>query len=542
MSSVRAQRLGRELVEAGVLDEEALGRALSAVEQDEGLSLMRALVDLGLMEDADLVAFYAHRYRMVAVDLDDSPPDPGAIELAPRALCESLGALPIALEGDVLVVAISDPHDYIPVEQGLQEVTGRRVRIVLGSERAISKRWRARGAETIQAPSEGVGGAPEDDGQVVSMLENLMQQALARGSSDIHFEPGERFTRIRFRIDGQLADIISLPLELLAPLVARVKVLSELDLAERRLPQDGNFQTDADGRSVDVRVSTMPTVWGERVCMRLLDKSTGPSELRSIGLEKDVLKAFEGALESPNGIILVTGPTGSGKTSTLYAGLRHLHQPNRNIMTVEDPVEYRIEGISQAQVNPKIGFTFASALQAFLRQDPDVILLGEIRNEDTARIAVRASLTGHLVLSTMHMHSAPEAVTRMAEMGVPPYMVSSSLKAVLAQRLVRRICRGCMTKVKLDPELAERYGFDDAFKGQGCAKCGYTGYKGRIAVNELLVVDEQLRDGINRGMTLDELTRLAQERGMRTLAETALSKVQRGKTSFAEALPFLGEL
>lgn len=554
------RRLGRELLEAGHLTEESLAEAVEQRNADRHVSFPSLLVQKGFLSAEELMRYFAERYRMPVVDLDATPIEPAAVALVPYSLCTEHVMMPLSVADDVLTVAISDPLAYVPVEQDLQAETGRSISMALAPEKQIRAAMQDHYADEqsgdaieikFDTPTRGAD-EPEEDTEELEeasesasgVLNNILAQALGRRASDIHFEPGEDFLRIRLRVDGVLEDALSLPTPMLQPLVTRVKVAARLDIGERRFPQDGNIAMRAFGRSVDLRVNTLPTIWGERVVMRILDKASVPQGLDNVGLEADVLAQFKECLDAPHGVVLVTGPTGSGKTTTLYAALNHLAEPGVNILTVEDPVEYKFGGISQVQTHGKIGYDFQRALEAFLRQDPDVILLGEIRNEETAHVAMQASMTGHMVLSTLHMHSAAEAVTRLMEMGVKQYVVGSTLRGVMAQRLVRTICSHCKTNDTTRPDLIEKFGLDpDAvMRGQGCEKCGYTGNHGRTAINELLVVDEDVRARIMDDATAHEVEQTARRAGMRTLAESALQKVAKGVTALDQVLPYLADL
>lgn len=551
-------RLGRELVEAGHIDQARLDAALATLRERSGQTLQKILTDDGSVPHAVFADIFASRHGMQRFEIDATSISSEVTQLVPYSICTQHTLLPLGLENDVIQVAIADPMDYIPVEQALQEELGLGVRIFLATEREIRAGLRAlyrdecvvdkieflgHGAdpeETREAEAADI----EQGESAVGSVNTILAQGIARGASDIHIDPDERAVRVRLRVDGVMADLATLPPALLPPLVARIKVVSGLDIGERRLPQDGAIQLKAMGRRVDLRVSTLPNVHGERVVMRILDASSGPGTLEDIGFEAPVLETLRTCLDASHGIILVTGPTGSGKSSTLYAALRYLNRPENNILTVEDPVEYRVQGISQTQTHSKIGFDFARVLEAFLRQDPDIILLGEIRNEETAEIATRASLTGHRVLSTLHVQSATEAITRMVEMGVPSYVLGSTLKAVVAQRLVRRLCRHCKVPDSIDGEKIAAWGADPskAKMGPGCDKCGYAGYKGRLAITELFTVTPAVRDAILEGLPVRDIEAIAVESGMRLLGHSALDKVQAGLTSVSEVIAYLHDL
>ncbi len=562
MITAHEKRLGEDLVKVGRLSDQNLAEAIAHRQKNDEVSFRKVLTQRGFIDERDLMAYFADRYKMPSVDLSSEDLDPEAVALVPYSLCAEFNMAPVRLAGDELTAAISDPLRYVPVEQALQAETGKKIKLALASEEGIRNALDEHYAEENtgdrielkfdKSTSPDAGDDDDDEAHaseeaaasVATVLNNILAQALTRRASDIHFEPAEHFLRVRLRVDGELEDALSLPPDMLQPLVTRVKVAARLDIGERRLPQDGNIAMKASGKDVDLRVSTLPTIYGERIVMRILDKSNVPEGLDALGLEPDVRDQFKACLAAPHGVILVTGPTGSGKTTTLYAALSHLRRPGANILTVENPVEYKLGGISQVQTHSKIGLDFARTLEAFLRQDPDVILLGEIRNEETAEVAMQASMTGHMVLSTLHMHSAAEALTRLIEMGVKQYVVGSTLRGVMAQRLVRRICDNCKIVDESHPELVERFELDPAcvMRGAGCEKCGYNGNLGRAAINELLVVSEGIREGIMSNATAQEVQVLAQKEGMRTLAQAALLKVANGIAAMDQVLPYLNEL
>jgi type IV pilus assembly protein PilB len=380
------------------------------------------------------------------------------------------------------------------------------------------------------------------DGSVVATVDRLLTEAIRLGASDIHIEPYETFLRIRYRLDGVLHEVEELPLEKSKPIISRVKIMSELDISEKRRPQDGRIRVREDGRTIDIRVSSLPTDFGEKVVLRILDKSQLQLDLAKLGFEPEDLETFERTIRLPYGMILVTGPTGSGKSTTLYAALQHINDPKVNITTIEDPVEYNLTGINQTQAKPEIGVTFAAALRSILRQDPNIIMVGEIRDSETAEIAIRAALTGHLVFSTLHTNDAPSAVTRLIDMGVEPFLVASSVKMILAQRLLRKLCIKC--KAPNTPTLKERKDYKlDLSESEysfcrpvGCPSCNNTGYKGRMAVYEILSVDGAFSDLVARNASSSDLRQSAQASGMRTLWESAMKKAMRGETSLEEVL------
>ncbi|MCX7915523.1 MAG: GspE/PulE family protein, partial [Verrucomicrobiae bacterium] len=386
-----------------------------------------------------------------------------------------------------------------------------------------------------------------EEGPVIKLVNLILVQAVKDRASDIHIEPFEKSVRLRYRIDGVLYDSAAPPKSLQAAIASRIKIMAHLDIAERRLPQDGRFRIKVAGREVDLRVSVLPTVHGEKIVMRVLDKSTLNTKLENIGMDEESLAKFRAAIDAPHGMILMTGPTGSGKTSTLYAVLSHLNQPDVNIVTVEDPVEYQMHGINQVQVKSDIGLTFAAGLRSILRQDPDIVMVGEIRDSETADIAVKAALTGHLVLSTLHTNDAPGAVARLIDMGIEPFLVSSSVLLVCAQRLVRKICPHCKEEFVLPPESIRQAGLKEAdvagvtfYRGRGCGRCKDTGFLGRTAIHEVMVVSDAIREQILRDASAKVIRELAIREGMKSLRESGLQKAKQGITSVDEVLRVTG--
>jgi type IV pilus assembly protein PilB len=377
-----------------------------------------------------------------------------------------------------------------------------------------------------------------EEAPIVKLVDLLLMQAIKDRVSDIHIEPFKSKINIRYRIDGVLYEIPPPAKHLLPALVSRIKILSNLDIAERRLPQDGSFFVKVEKKGVDIRVSTVPTIYGEKVVMRILDKSATPLDLGELGFQPKELESFRKAIVSPHGLILVTGPTGSGKTTTLYAALNEIKSPHKNICTVEDPVEYKLEGINQVQIKPRIGLTFANALRSFLRQDPDIIMVGEVRDLETAQICIRSSLTGHLVLSTLHTNDAPSAISRLVDIGIEPYLTSSSLILVAAQRLVRKLCPECKEAYEATPKIMSDFGIKQEllYKPKGCDYCSHTGYRGRIAIYEIIVINDKLKEMISRGAGLGEIKSVVREMGVSSLTSAGIKKVEEGISSIEEVL------
>jgi type IV pilus assembly protein PilB len=485
------------------------------------------------------------------VDLDLIEPTPELLARLPKTLALRLPAFPLGEDAGVLHCAISDTSDP-GVLGDIEFVLGRSVKVskvpreklALAVARAygvaVSGNSREQEVESKVSREEapgGMGTMPSETSAVV-LANTLISDAVRAGASDIHVEPYERFVRIRYRLDGVLQEVSRPSAASGRTLISRLKIMADLDIAEKRRPQDGRIRVKEDDRTIDIRVSTLPTDFGEKVVLRILDKSRLQLDLGKLGFEEEALKTFQKALKLPHGMILVTGPTGSGKTTTLYAALNYINSPGINITTIEDPIEYNLAGINQTHVRSDIGLTFAAALRSILRQDPNVVMVGEIRDGETAEIAVRAALTGHLVLSTLHTNDAPSAITRLIDMGIEPFLVAGSVKMILAQRLLRRICVECREVVEPDPEELRSFGLDGRTggleEGRGCTSCGGSGYKGRVAVYELFPTNPEISDLISTGAPLRSLVCIARGSGYRTLRESAMAKVQSHVTSLAE--------
>ena len=549
------------MVRAEVVGREERDRA-AAAQRRTGVNLVAALVQDGVADEGRVMAFVAERFGLEEMDLTPADVDEAAFGLMPLPLLKKRHLLPFARTGSVLDVAMSDPTDLAAIDE-IRFMTGDDVRTVLVrpsairqildrhagapgrgpgfrhqvSERALSRVPAA--PERAAASTELPGG----DAPVVALVDSLMKDAVARGASDIHFEPYEESVRIRFRIDGLLQEILTPPYEMKLALTSRIKVLAGLDIAEHRLPQDGRLKLAAAGGEVDVRVSVLPTRFGEKAVLRLLRRSDLATSLDRLGLEAHDREHFNRAMTKPSGMILLTGPTGSGKSTTLYGMLSELNQPGVNISTAEDPVEYHLAGINQVQTHAEIGLTFAACLRAFLRQDPDILMVGEIRDAETARIAINAALTGHLVLTTLHTNDAPSSVYRLRDMGVEPYLIASAITMVAAQRLLRRVCASCKAQAALEAGMltaakrqAEEVRDVEGFHGAGCSECHHTGYRGREAVYEVMTLTDDLRKMILRDGSAGELKAAAVDQGMRTLRQAAVQKVRQGVTTVEEAL------
>jgi len=552
------RQLGEILLDEGLVSEAQLLAAIDET-QARGQSLGRVLVEAGVLSETQLVAALASQVGMEFVDLDEFPVDRAAVSLVPAAVCRRHTVLPVAFGEGALKVAMADPGNIMAIDD-LRTVTGMQVQAVVAVHdnllRAIDRYCRADGemedlagaVEDEQEPEDvdlsRLGELGDDDAPIVRLVNLLVTQAITDRASDIHVEPAEKDVMVRYRIDGVLHEIQRAPKQVQSGLISRLKIMSDIDIAERRKPQDGRMSVTHKGRKIDLRVATLPTVWGEKVVMRILDNSTASLDLRDLSFLQDNFETYQESYTKPYGMILVTGPTGSGKSTTLYATLNAVARPEINVITVEDPVEYRLPGINQVQVNPKAGLTFAAALRSILRSDPDVVLLGEIRDHETAQISIEAALTGHLVLSTLHTNDAPSAVTRLIEMGIEPFLVGSALDAVVAQRLARKLCEKCkQTYIPTPRELeVARFPWLDGeeipelFRPDGCTACSGTGYQGRIALHEVMRVTEEIERQAVSHSSSAEIAETARKQGMISLRDDGWRKVVMGWTSIEEIL------
>ncbi len=546
--------LGALLIEEGLLTQDALEKG-TAMAAETGRPLGRVLVEENIVGEADLVRTLAKHIGVEFVDLSSLTVDPAAASLIPESLARRYAAIPYAFENDKLLVAMSDPANVLAIDD-IRAISGRDVLAKVATksdvERAISSVAGLDDSvadldfeDEVETQSLTAVEAASEEAPIVKLVNMLITKAAAERASDIHIEPTEKDLRVRFRIDGVLHEIMRTPRSVTAAVVSRLKIMADVDIAERRRPQDGRISLRVAGRTIDLRVSSLPTIYGEKVVMRILDNSTATLELEELGFEPDTLERYRTSFTKPYGTILCVGPTGSGKSTTLYSTLNVLNQPDVNIVTIEDPVEYRLSGINQVQVNKKAGLTFASALRSFLRQDPDVMLVGEIRDEETGSIAIESALTGHLVLSTMHTNDAPSAVSRLTEMGVEPFLVGSALDGVLGQRLARRLCKECKSPYDPTRDSLSRVGWDfeewgeetpELFKAVGCSKCSNTGYRGRLALHEIMLVTEEIERLAVDQATSDEIKKVAIAQGMRPLRQDGLLKARRGLTSIEEVL------
>lgn len=553
------KQLGDILLDEGLVTE---GQLMAALDEQavRGESLGRVLVEIGMLSESQLVRALAAQVGMEFVELADYPVDRNAVALLPGATCRRYTVLPVSLFDGALVLAMADPGNVLAVDDA-RTLSGLPVRTVVATHddltSAIDRYCRAddeiddlaSAFEESQPDQQDVdlskaGELVEDDAPIVRFVNLLVTQAIQDRASDIHIEPTENDLRVRYRIDGVLHEMQRSPKQIQSGVISRLKIMSDIDIAERRKPQDGRMSVTHNGRKIDLRVATLPTVWGEKVVMRILDNSTASLDLRDLSFLEDNYQTFSESYTKPYGMILVTGPTGSGKSTTLYATLNAVSRPEINVITVEDPVEYRLPGINQVQVNPKAGLTFAGALRSILRSDPDVVLLGEIRDHETAQIAIEAALTGHLVLSTLHTNDAPSAVTRLVEMGIEPFLVGSALDCVVAQRLARKLCPKC--KEEYTPSevelIAARFPWSPGediptlFRPGGCSACSRTGYKGRMAIHEVMRVTEDIERHAVAHSSSADIGRTAREQGMITLRDDGWTKVMLGETSIEEIL------
>jgi type IV pilus assembly protein PilB len=549
--------IGELLVRRGVLTEADLHRALEhQASQNHRKLLGEILVELEFASELDVVEVLADEYGVPFVDSLTKIADPRTLEVLPRAFIEEHQVLPMFLVRNTLTVAVAELSNLYLVEE-IGRQTGYEVQIVAATRNAIEaaiKSWLpAANVFVIDDIYEDI--AEEDfsvierqvteladleqvagHGPVVKLVNFIIYSAVQEGASDIHIEPGDQSLRIRYRVDGRLWEKLAPPYRMHPAITSRIKIMSNLDIAERRLPQDGDFNVMLEGRPIDLRVSTMPGTWGEKTVIRIIDSEHSRLGLDQLGFSSSTQSQWESLIEQPNGVVLVTGPTGSGKSTTLYSVLGQLNSADMNIATVEDPVEAKIPGINQSQVNTKAGFTFSTALRSMLRQDPDIMMVGEIRDGETASICMQAALTGHLVFSTLHTNDAPSAITRLCNLGIEPYLVAATLRGVLAQRLVRKICPHCKTTWTPDARTAEVIvqscgEFDELHRGEGCGRCRGTGFAGRIGVFELLIPDSALLDAIAEGASLQSLRTQLEHSGFRVLREDGMEKVRAGLTT-----------
>ena len=531
--------LDRERVEAAVAEGRAAGRTPEQV-----------LLESGALTPDQLARAVAERFGLHHVDLTVFKPDLGAVNLISAQAARRFNAVPIGVEDDVLMVAMADPSNVLALDD-LKLMTGHELQPVVASTEDIAglisrmNRLDDAVAEAVEEEAEDGGVAvteireSAEDAPVIKLVNSVIAQAVEDRASDIHFEPEGRDMRVRFRVDGVLSETTTIPRRMVAGVVSRVKIMANLDISEKRVPQDGRVGLKIDGSAIDVRVVTMPSVHGEGLVMRILDKSAALMTLDKLGMTGSSRKTFEAGFHKAHGAVLVTGPTGSGKSTSLYAALNAINTIDKNIITIEDPVEYQLGGITQIQVNLKAGLSFATGLRSMLRADPDVIMVGEIRDTETAQIAVESALTGHLVLSTLHTNDAASSITRLTEMGIEPFLTASALDCVVAQRLVRTLCQNCKKRTLLSAEAMANAGFSTAFDVEayepvGCGRCNHSGYKGRTGLYEVMAMSEEIRSMTIERRSADEIAKVAMEQGMRPLRDDGFEKIKTGVTSIAE--------
>ena len=535
------------LLEQGMVTPDQLQSA-QAEAAKSGQPLKQVIIQKGLMTERDLSALVAAQTGVTHIDLSTYLIKPEIVQLVPEALARKHTLMPVFKIGETLTVAMDDPLNFFGIDE-LRLKTKCEIKSVVADtssiRQAIDQYYGAAGtiAEVAQAIQEAA--LPKKDEEaageapIIRLVNLLIMQAVKEGASDIHLEPGDGVLRTRFRVDGVLREVNGPPAHLHSAVVSRIKVLAQMDIAEKRKPQDGRFQLKMEGKGIDLRVSAVPTQFGEKIVMRLLDSANALLSLEQLGLDEALRQRWSKLITTPHGILLVTGPTGSGKTTTLYAALGLINSAELNIITIEDPVEYRLPGVNQVQVNPKAELTFASALRSFLRQDPNVIMVGEVRDRETAEIAIQAALTGHLVFSTLHTNDAPGSLTRLIDMEIEPFLIASSVVAVLAQRLVRVICQKCKEPSRPPASLIQEFQLKESaqlFRGKGCPSCKKSGYKGRVGIFELLLMDQAVKDLIVSRQPAHVIREAARKAGMRTLREDGLAKVLAGVTTMEEVL------
>ncbi len=561
---MQANRLGELLVRNNIVTKEQLAKALEEQKGSEGqLRLGSILTKNGLISEQDLITFLSKQYGVPSINLSEFEADAAVVKIIPADVAQKYQIVPVNRAGSTLIIAMTDPSNIFAIDD-IKFMTGYNVEVVVASESAIKTaidKYYDQSASLADVMGdldmedlEVVDTADEvdvssleratEDAPVVKLVNLILTDAIKRKASDIHIEPYERSFRVRYRIDGVLYEVMKPPLKLKNAITSRIKIMAELDIAERRLPQDGRIKIKlGGGQDMDYRVSVLPTLFGEKVVLRLLDKSNLQLDMTKLGYEPDALHHFKEQIHKPFGMVLVTGPTGSGKTVSLYSALGELNKTTENISTAEDPVEFNFAGINQVQMHEDIGLNFAAALRSFLRQDPDIIMIGEIRDFETAEIAIKAALTGHLVLSTLHTNDAPATINRLLNMGVEPFLVASAVNLITAQRLARRVCSECKEPEEIPvqalidagvaPEEAPSY---VCYKGTGCSKCNNTGYKGRVGFYQVMPMLEEIRELILNGANTAEIKRESMRLGIKTMRQSGLTKLKEGVTSFEEVL------
>jgi type IV pilus assembly protein PilB len=556
-----AKKLGNFLVREGMITAEQLENALQEQKANGGM-LGSNLVKMGYIEEAELMEFLSKQFGVPSTDPSKLDVDSEVIEMIPANIVGKYKIVPISLEGQTLTISMVDPSNIFIIDD-IKFLTRKNIRVTVATESSIKlamdrfydtgasledvmSEFDEEGVDVVESSDDVDLGELESQAEqapVVKLVNLILVDAIKKVASDIHIEPYEKSFRVRYRIDGVLYEVMKPPMKLKNALISRIKIMSRLDIAERRLPQDGRIKLKTKGKEMDFRVSVLPTLFGEKVVLRLLDKSNLQLDMAKLGFEQTQIKDFQEAIYKPFGMVLVTGPTGSGKTTTLYSALSELNKTTENISTAEDPVEFNLGGINQVQIHESIGLTFAAALRSFLRQDPDIIMVGEIRDFETAEISIKAALTGHMVLSTLHTNDAPSTVNRMLNMGVEPFLVSSAVNLILAQRLSRCICVDCKEEIKIPKETLldlgvpeEEVGSFKCFQGEGCPSCSQTGYKGRIALYEVMPLYEEVKELVLVGASSAEIKREAMRLGMLTLRESGINKLKKGITTVEEVV------
>ncbi|PLX83439.1 MAG: type IV-A pilus assembly ATPase PilB [Desulfuromonas sp.] len=557
-----SDRLGELLVRNKIIDENQLSKAL-AEQKTSGGRLGASLVKLGFVQEDDLAAFLSRQYGVPSINLAEFEIDPAVTKLIPPEATQKYQIIPVNRAGSTLIVAMSDPSNMLAIDD-IKFMTGYNVEVVVAPEKsikeAIDKYYdQSASFDEVMGDLDDIDlelvdeeddvdlsalEAASEDAPVVKLVNLILTDAIKRGASDIHIEPYEKSFRVRYRIDGVLYEVMKPPMKLKAAITSRIKIMSEMDIAERRLPQDGRIKIKLPGgKDMDYRVNCLPTLFGEKVCLRLLDKSNLQLDMTKLGYEEAALANFKEQIHKPFGMVLVTGPTGSGKTVSLYSALGELNKVTENISTAEDPVEFNFAGINQVQMHEEIGLNFASALRAFLRQDPDIIMIGEIRDFETAEIGVKAALTGHLVLSTLHTNDAPSTINRLLNMGVEPFLVASAVNLITAQRLARRVCQECKVPEDIPKQALIEAGVpagevDDlvCYRGEGCSVCNNTGYKGRVGLYQVMPMSEEIREMVLAGANTAEIKRESMRLGVKTMRQSALTKLREGMVSMEEVL------
>lgn len=556
---LKTSALAEELVKSGIISVEQMEVAIQR-QREHGNRFLSSLIKNGSVNEQDIARVIQKRFNIPFVDLSNFSISQEVLDTIDKKLCEKNILIPIQASGNTLVVAFSDPTNAF-VKDDLAYLTQKQIRVVLSTESmilfAIEKFYQKKskmvsfdemsasslGDDVQETAIEIEGASEQTDVPIIKFVNSILVEAIRKKASDIHIEPYEKNFRIRYRIDGTLIVAHTPPLNTVAAVTSRIKIMSKLDIAEKRRTQDGRLKVTVNGKDMDFRVSVLPTLFGEKIVLRLLDKSNLQVDMTKLGFEPDDLKLFKTIIAQPYGMLLITGPTGSGKTTTIYSALAELNTTRTNITTAEDPVEFNLEGINQVQMRADIDLTFASALRSFLRQDPEVIMVGEIRDLETAQIAFKAASTGHFVVSTLHTNDAPSTLVRLLDMGIPGYVVTSTINLIVAQRLMRTICKSCAEPINVEPDILLDLGIEEkdlknykVMKGRGCVNCNHTGMKGRTAIFEMMAINDQIKEAVLRGSNPVELRQLCFKAGMRTLRRSALLKLMRGETTVEEVI------